>query len=135
MKQQRDYPMFRLPIMTFLKSPAFKYLIAALAIAAGLYFVYNNGQQNVQDKWDAEKILVAAQIKALNEKAALITTIEVTKYVDRVKTVKVKGKTITQYVDRFITVESDAKCVIPKNFILLHDAAVTNTVQGTGEKK
>jgi len=127
--------MFSLPIMTFLKSTAFKYLIAALAIVAGLYFVYNNGQQNVQDKWDAEKILVAAQIKALNEKAALITTIEVTKYVDRVKTVKVKGDTITQYVDRFITVESDAKCVIPKNFILLHDAAVTNTVPDTGEKK
>jgi len=135
LKQQRDYPMFRLPIMTFLKSPAFKYLIAALAIAAGLYFVYNNGQQNVQEKWDAEKILVAAQIKALNEKAAMITTVEVIKYVDRVKTVKVKGDTITQYVDRFITVESDAKCVIPKNFILLHDAAVTNTVPDTGEKK
>jgi archaellum component FlaF (FlaF/FlaG flagellin family) len=127
--------MFSLSIMTFLKSPAFKYLIAVLAVVAGLYFVYHKGQQNVQEKWDADKILVAEQIKALNEKAAIINTAEVIKYVDRVKTVTVKGDTITQYVDRFITAESDAKCVIPKNFILLYNAAVTNTVPDTGEKK
>jgi hypothetical protein len=115
-------------VSLFLKSPLAKYLGIALIIAGLLYGVYSAGENKVQAKWDADKEKVAAEIKKLKE-ASVVETVKVeTKYVDRVKTVTVKGDTITQYVDRYITPEEDKGCTIPKNFILLHDSAVKNVV-------
>jgi hypothetical protein len=122
-------------VSLFLKSPMAKYLGIALIIAGLLYSVYSAGENKVQAKWDADKAKVAAEIKKLKE-ASVVETVKVeTKYVDRVKTVTVKGDTITQYVDRYITPEEDKGCTIPKNFILLHDSAVKNVVPAEANTK
>jgi len=41
---------------------------------------------------------------------------------------KQRGDTIVKYVDKYITKESDAKCVIPNNFVILHDSAAHSKV-------
>jgi hypothetical protein len=51
----------------------------------------------------------------------------VTKYVDRVQTVYVKGRTITKEIPVYVTPEADAACVIPAGFVRIHDAAAANT--------
>jgi len=113
-------------VLTFLKSPLFKYLAIVLLLAGAEYWVYSKGQDSIQVKWDKEKIEVAAEIKALKDKAAVVTVKVETVYVDRVKEVKIKGDTVTKYVDRYITAEEDKKCTIPNNFLLLIDSAALN---------
>ena len=104
-------------------------LVAVLLFVAGVYYKgYANGAHNVQADWDLANARTEKIIADLKERAGKITTVEVVKYVDRVKTVQVKGDTITEYVDRVITKEANANCTIPKNFILLHNNAVKNTV-------
>ena len=51
----------------------------------------------------------------------------VTKYVDRVQTVYVKGKTITKEIPVYVTPEADAACVVPAGFVRIHDDAAANT--------
>lgn len=119
-------------MLAFLTTPLFKYLMIALVVAGAIFAVYRKGEQHVQAEWDLDKARVAAEIERLKVEAGKITIQVETKYVDRIKTVEVKGDTITSYVDRFITPNEIAKCVIPNNFILLHDSAVKNIVPDTG---
>ncbi|MBD9478515.1 hypothetical protein [Pseudoxanthomonas sp. PXM02] len=51
----------------------------------------------------------------------------VTKYVDRVETVYVAGKTITKEIPVYVTPEADAACTVPLGFVRIHDAAAANT--------
>ena len=110
----------------------YKYLAIALAILALVVGSYFKGRADVNAAWDLDKERVKNEIAELKIKADKVTTVEVIKYLDRVKTVTVKGDTITEYVDKYITKAEDAKCVIPNNFILLHDSAVKNVVPETG---
>jgi hypothetical protein len=111
---------------TFLTSALFKYGMIALIVAGIMFKIYGAGEQHVQAKWDADKIAVKAEIDRLKAEAGKVTTVVETKYVDRVKTITVKGDTITEYVDHYITQSEDKACTIPNNFILLHDLAVKN---------
>ena len=104
-------------------------LVILIATVAGiLYGVYYAGGKHVQDKWDLANIETEKEIKELKDKAAKATGTIIIKYVDRDKIIYKKGETITKYVDRAITSADDSKCVIPKKFILLHDAAAKNIV-------
>lgn len=49
-------------------------------------------------------------------------------YEEKLAQTKQKGETIVKYVNKYITKEADAKCVIPNNFVSLHDAAAKNKV-------
>jgi hypothetical protein len=51
----------------------------------------------------------------------------VTKYVDRVQTVYLQGKTITKEIPVYVTPEADAACIVPLGFVRIHDAAAANT--------
>lgn len=104
----------------------YKYLAIALAILALVVGSYFKGRADINAAWDLDKERVKNEIAELKNKSIDATVKEVIKYVNRVETVKVKGDTITVYVDRFITAESDAKCVIPNNFVLFHDLAAKN---------
>ncbi|VVD78509.1 hypothetical protein [Pandoraea fibrosis] len=53
--------------------------------------------------------------------------IVITKYVDRVREIRVKGDTIIQKVPVYVTAEADAACTVPVGFVRLHDAAAGNT--------
>jgi activator of HSP90 ATPase len=77
-------------------------------------------------KWRAE----AAKLKAdMDRKVALSEKQSkqiVTKYVTQTKVIKEKGdaiKKLSQHVK-----EADAKCIVPKSFVLLHDSAAKNEV-------
>jgi len=91
--------------------------------------VYLYGGYGTEMKWRAE----AAKLKAdMDRKVALADKKSkqiVTKYVVQTKVIKEKGdaiKKLSQHVK-----EADAKCVVPKSFVLLHDSAAKNEVPDT----
>ena len=120
-------------LIASLKTKAAKYVIY-LVITGGISFmgliygIYHAGEKHIQDKWDLANIKTQQEIAELKAKSGQVTEKIVIQYVDRIKTVQVKGDTIVKYTTKYITKESDAACVIPNNFILLHDAAVKNIV-------
>jgi hypothetical protein len=114
--------------LTFLKSPLAKYVIAVAMIIGGLFYVYHKGEEHVQAKWDLEKKQIKNEIDRLNIAAKGVTHDVEVKYIDREKIVIEAGVKVTEYVDRYITPAEDAKCIVPKNFVLLHDSAVRNVV-------
>jgi septation ring formation regulator EzrA len=109
-------------------SPLLKLAVTALltlSIIGGLYYW---GYSSEKAKWDLEKEKMKQEITLLQSKQAEVTTQVVTQYVDRVKTVQLKGETIVQYVDKYITPAENAACTIPNNFVSLHNAAVKNDI-------
>ncbi len=62
-------------------------------------------------------------------------TVTVTRYVDRVQTIRLKGDTIIKEIPRYVPVQADASCVVPRGFVRLHDNAAAGTVPdpGTGD--
>ena len=118
-----------------MKTPLAKYIGVALAILAVVAYIFHAGQKNVQKDWDAERAMIAKEMEVLKIKSDNVTKKIETQYVDRIKVITVAGETITKYVDRYITVEADAKCVLPKNAILLHDSAAKNIVPPGGTDK
>jgi len=91
--------------------------------------VYLYGGYGTEMKWRAE----AAKLKAdMDRKVALSEKQSkqiVTKYVTQTKVIKEKGdaiKKLSQHVK-----EADAKCIVPKSFVLLHDSAAKNEVPDT----
>lgn len=72
---------------------------------------------------EKEKAEIVARNKELESKSSEVTVEVVTKYVDRIKTVKEKGEEIVREVPIYITKESDAKCSIPLGFVRAHDSA------------
>tara|TARA_B110000503_G_C7143390_1_gene411873 strand:- start:246 stop:839 length:594 start_codon:yes stop_codon:yes gene_type:complete len=69
------------------------------------------------------EVLIAQKELASN----IVTNTIVTKYVDRIKLVEGKIHEVIKKVPVYITKESDAKCAIDNGFVLLHDAAASNT--------
>ena len=93
--------------------------------------VYLYGGYGTEMKWRAE----AAKLKAdMDRKVALSEQKSkqiVTKYITQTKVIKEKGdaiKKLSQHVK-----ETDAKCAVPKSFILLHDSAAKNEVPDTSK--
>jgi hypothetical protein len=93
--------------------------------------VYLYGGYGTEMKWRAE----AAKLKAdMDRKVALSEKQSkqiITKYVTQTKVIKEKGdaiKKLSQHVK-----EADAKCVVPKSFVLLHDSAAKNEVPDTSK--
>lgn len=91
--------------------------------------VYLYGGYGTEMKWRK----VAAELKAdMDKKVALSEKNSkqiVTKYVTQTKVIKEKGdaiKKLSQHVK-----EADAKCVVPKSFVVLHDSASKNEVPDT----
>ena len=119
--------------LSTIKTKLIKYAIWAV-ISGGVSFmglvygIYHAGQKNVQAKWDAANLKTEQQIAELKAKSEQVTEKIVVQYVDKIKEVKIKGDTIVKYSTKYITKEADNNCIIPNNFILLHDAAVDNIV-------
>ena len=93
--------------------------------------VYLYGGYGTEMKWRAE----AAKLKAdMDRKVALSEQHSkqvVTKYITQTKVIKEKGdeiKKLSKHVK-----EADAKCIVPKSFVLLHDSAAKNEVPDTSK--
>jgi hypothetical protein len=93
--------------------------------------VYLYGGYGTEMKWRAE----AAKLKAdMDRKVALSEKQSkqiVTKYVTQTKVIKEKGDAIKKLSEH--VKEADAKCVVPKSFVLLHDSAAKNEVPDTSK--
>jgi|APCry1669189034_1035192.scaffolds.fasta_scaffold02559_7 hypothetical protein len=93
--------------------------------------VYLYGGYGTEMKWRAE----AAKLKAdMDRKVALSEKKSkqiVTKYVTQTKVIKEKGDAIKKLSEH--VKEADAKCIVPKSFVLLHDSAAKNEVPDTSK--
>lgn len=90
--------------------------------------VYLYGGYGTEMKWRAEAEKLKADMDrkvALSEKNSKQI---ITKYVTKTKVIKEKGDVIIKEVPKFITKDADAKCIIPKSFVMLHDSAAKNEV-------
>jgi len=94
------------------------------AAAAGAWFT-DRYRETVR-RADASETMVASLRAQLDSTDAGV--VEVTKYVDRVQTIHVKGDTIVKEIPRYVTIEADAACTVPGGFVRLHDAAATGSV-------
>jgi len=93
--------------------------------------VYLYGGYGTEMKWRAE----AAKLKAdMDRKVALSEKNSkqiVTKYITQTKVIKEKGDAIKKLSEH--VKEADAKCVVPKSFVMLHDSAAKNEVPDTSK--
>ena len=110
---------------------AYGLLMRTVGIILLIGSVYLYGGYGTEMKWRAE----AAKLKAdMDRKVALSEKQSkqiVTKYIVQTKVIKEKGdaiKKLSQHVK-----EADAKCIVPKSFVLLHDSAAKNEVPDTSK--
>lgn len=102
-----------------------------LAVVALYWTGYRKGSEAVQARWD---LAVANQTAATAKgaaKAAEVTTVEVVKYVDRIKVVRERAQAIAKETPRYVPASADAACVVPVGFVRLHDAAARSEDAGT----
>ena len=106
-------------------------LLALIALAAALVgFGWVKGAAHVLSQWDAAVQQQSLQTAAIRERQAQATVKVVTQYVDRVRIVREKGKTIIQEVPVYVPVEADTACTIHRGFVRLHDAAAAGELPG-----
>jgi len=108
------------------------YRAVAVALLAGALvgFGWVKGAAHVQGRWDAEAAAQALQASRIQTSQAETTVQVVTEYVDRVKVVHEKAKTIIKEVPVYVPVEADAGCTVNHGFVVVHDAAAGGTVPG-----
>lgn len=101
-------------------------LLGILAIVASAFVGgCQHGETAVTVKWDAERADTANKLQQLAAKQAQTTTQVVTRYVDRARVVKERGKDIIKEVP--IYVSSSSACDLPGGFRVLHDAAASQS--------
>lgn len=100
-------------------------LMLASAFAARHYTVL---QWSNADKANQIKIAELATANAeLLAKAEKVSTAVITKYVDRVRTVKQRADVIVKEAPIYVSTNSDANCIIPNGFVSLHNNAASNS--------
>lgn len=71
---------------------------------------------------------VRAEIQRVEKESKEATARVESEYKLKLAETKQKGDTIVKYVDKYITKESDSRCAIPNNFVILHDSAAHSKV-------
>lgn len=101
--------------------PASYRWLAMLALAAAVFATgWVKGASQVQARWDAATGIQTVAVATVKQRQAEATVQVVTKYVDRVHTVREVGQTIIKEVPVYVPADSPA---LPGGFRLLHDAA------------
>ena len=110
---------------------AYGMLMRTIGIIILIGSVYLYGGYGTEMRWRAE----AAKLKAdMDRKVALAEKQSkqiVTKYVVQTKVIKEKGDAIKKLSEH--VKQADAKCIVPKSFVLLHDSAAKNEVPDTSK--
>ena len=102
--------------------------VSLVVLCVGCYFT---GAYSKDMLWRAEAEKLQADMDRKVAEADKRSKQIVTKYVTQTKVIKEKGneiKKLSQHVK-----ESDAKCIVPKSFVLLHDSAAKNEVPDTSK--
>lgn len=108
--------------------------LAFLLLGAGWYYGhtrYNAGQADIQAKWDESVAKGKAEVERLKSEAGKITVKVETKYVDRVKEVRIKGDTIVREIPVYISRDLPG---LPPAWRLYHDAAATGAVPSPADE-
>ena len=97
-------------------------LIQAASIAVVIISVYMIGAISNNDAWLAKIKDLEVKVAQAEAKSATANTDIVEKIVTKTQVVKQRGQDIIKYVDREV-VKYDTTCVIPKEFVLIHNKA------------
>ena len=107
----------------------FKFALITVTIVVSLGGTYFKGRHDVQQAWDLEKATqaqAAAETKVVQAEETVKTVVQ---YVDRIKTVTIRGKDIIKEVPVYVTKQDDARCgVIGDGFVRLWNAANQNAL-------
>ena len=90
-----------------------------LVLAFGLFM---EGGIATQEKWEARVKEMEVKVAEAEVKSAKENTRIVQKVATKIEIVKVRGDEIIKYVDREL-VKYDGQCVIPKEFVKVHNDA------------
>lgn len=103
-------------------------IVLSVLVLSGLTFWDAHRRQQVSAALERARADLAASQAALDEshralELARRTATIVTRYVDRVRTVRERGDTLTKEIPVHVTAQADAACPIPAGFVRVHDAA------------
>ena len=115
------FPMIR-PYSSLIKT------ISTILMVCGVYLY---GGYAVEMEWRDRADQLQAEIDKKDAVSVQVTEKIVTRYVDRVKIIKEKGNVIIKEVPKYITEKSDAECIIPQSYVVLHDSASNNEIPVT----
>ena len=94
-------------------------LSGVAVLAVGCYLM---GGYSTEMSWRKRVEDLQAQVAVVETKSHEVNTVIKTKIVTRTKVIKEKTDAIIKYIDRDIT-KYDSSCVIPQEFIDLHNQA------------
>ena len=97
-------------------------LIKLASVVTVIVSVYMIGAISNNDAWLAKIKDLEVKVAAAKAKSAAANTDIVEKTVVKTQVVKQRGQDIVRYVDREV-VKYDTTCVIPKEFVLIHNKA------------
>ena len=94
-------------------------LASVAVVAASIYMI---GAISNNDAWLAKIKDLEVKVAQAEAKSATVNTDIVEKTVVKTQVIKQRGEDIVRYVDREV-VKYDTTCVIPKEFVLIHNRA------------
>jgi hypothetical protein len=97
-------------------------LIKLASVATVIVSIYMIGAISNNDAWLAKIKDLEVKVAAAEAKSAVANTDIVEKTVVKTQVIKQRGQDIIRYVDREV-VKFDANCVIPKEFVAVHNQA------------
>ena len=97
-------------------------LIKLASVATVIVSIYMIGAISNNDAWLAKIKDLEVKVAEAEAKSATTNTDIVEKIVTKTQVVKQRGQDIVRYVDREV-VKYDTTCVIPKEFVLIHNKA------------
>jgi hypothetical protein len=107
----------------------FKFALITVTVVVSLGGTYFKGRHDVQQAWDLEKATQAQAVAETKAVQAEETVKTVVQYVDRIKTVTIRGKDIIKEVPVYVTKQDDARCgVIGDGFVRMWNAANQNAL-------
>lgn len=97
-------------------------LIQAASVTVVLFSIFMIGAISNNDAWLARIKDLETKVAQAEAKSATLNTDIVEKTVVKTQIVKQRGQDIVKYVDREV-IKYDTTCVIPKEFVLVHNRA------------
>ena len=97
-------------------------LVSAILLLGGVYF---KGSYQTESEWRAKVQAAEERVKIAEQQAAEATGKIETKVVEKTKILKIRGETIYRNIEQQV-VKYNNTCVIPKEFISIHNQAAEN---------
>ena len=97
-------------------------VVQAASVAVLLFSIYMIGAISNNDAWLARVKDLEVKVAEAEAKSATTNTDIVQKTIVKTQVIRERGQDIVKYVDREV-VKYDTGCVIPKEFVLIHNRA------------